>query len=117
MISLSIFIAVLIASLLVTAIVLAWTARLLGSTNGKLRVGLAATLLILAVNIAFAVLGSLLGAAWPSGALVSSLILLLMESIVIFIMLSRSFRLSIGRTFGPFLAVILMGLAEFAFAL
>ncbi len=117
MLSLSTFIAVLIAFLLLTAGVLAWTARLFGSINGRLRVGLSAALVIAVVNIVFTLLELLLGTAWPDAVIVSSFILLLFHFFVIFLVVSRSFRLSVGRTFGPFLAFMLLGMAEFAFAL
>jgi signal peptidase I len=117
LISLGVFIAMAVCSIVIIAWALARSALAVGSPRGRFRVGLLAAVIIAAVGWAFTVIGALASSALPMPPLLTSLTLLLIELVVIFLNLRAIFKLTVGRTFAPFGAFFAASIAEVVLAL
>lgn len=116
LISLSIFIAVTVLSLLVSAWALSWSSRAVGSPRAGFRAGLAAILLLFVFGIIFAVIGTAAMPAAPVPAMLTGLILLIVQLAVVFLILRSVFKLNTKRTFAPFGVYLALGTAQIALA-
>jgi signal peptidase I len=102
LVSLSIFIAVTVLSLLVSAWALSRSARAVGSPRARFRAAIAAILLLIVLGIVFAVSGAVATPAAPVPALVTGLLLLIVQLVLVFLVLRSAFKLTTKRTFAPF---------------
>jgi len=120
LISLCILIAITVLPLLVTAWILAWSARLVGSSRGRMRFGLRATILCTSVSIVFIIADALVSKdakqmpKLPAPAV--KVVLVTVAVNAIFVVLRRVFVLSRARTFAPFGAYFAIGLAQIGIA-
>lgn len=117
MASLCILVMVFIVSLLLTAWALAFAARVVGSSRGKMRFGMAAAAIMVVVGVAVACIDASLPVTHEIAAAAVRLALFVVELVVIFLLLRRVFSLSLRRTFAPFAAFVVLILAQVGLAL
>lgn len=116
LVTVSIYIVVTVLSLLVSAWVISWSARAVGSPRAGFRAGLAAILLLFVLGIVFAVLGSAAAPGTSDPALLTGLVLLIVQLGLIFLVLRSIFRLSSKRTFAPFGVYVALTVAQLVLA-
>jgi signal peptidase I len=108
------------ALFLLMAWAMARAARAVGSPRGKLRFGFLAVLFVVIINVVFIVLDARAARSARAndsyGTLARGLFLLLLQLGVIHVMLRHTFRLSGGRAFAPFGALIGVTILQIALA-
>jgi len=112
MASVGLLLALLIFPLLLNGAALALTARTVGSTRGRISIGLLAATSIMLVSFA-GVAALSAGQSLPQQTLLAlTLGTLTLELVMIFVILKRAFKLSVGRTFAPLGALFVMLVAQ-----
>lgn len=116
MISILILLATLLCGFFIGAWVIALAARAVGSSRGRLRVGILAALLTTALNIIFLFIKSLFPAT-PMENQVVLAVVSLAELCGIFLILKYSFRLNAWRATAPFGALVACGALNVVFVI
>jgi signal peptidase I len=118
MLSLFLWTTLIIADVLLTAAVIAWAARAVGSQRGRFRVGLLAVLMLVGLNLATTAISLAVGEpATMPGMVAAALFWLVVQMVMIFIVLQKTFQVSFGRTFAPFGALLAVGIFFFILVL
>jgi signal peptidase I len=105
---LCIFASVLLASLALTGAGLALAARAAGSPRGRWAVGLLAAAVITGVGVVVSMLAALAPGRQLVAGAITNVALSIAELLVIWLIVRRVFRLSIGRTFAVFGVYLLL---------
>lgn len=102
MVSLSIMMFGFLASLLLEGWLLAMSARAVGSSSGRLRVGVLVLLILYIIGLLLSLIQYYMAVRIPNSGLVIGLVTLIIYLVTLFIVLRRVFHLSFRRAFAPF---------------
>jgi signal peptidase I len=107
MLSLILWTTLLIANFLLISAAIAWAARAVGSPRGRFRVGMLVVLIITGLDLVLiAISSSIKEPTTIPGVIAICLVWLVVQLSLTFIVLRKAFKLSFGRTFAPFGALL-----------